>query len=394
MELRHLRYFIAVAEAGSMKLAAESRLHTAQPSLSRQIRDLEQEVGAALFVRSVRGVELTAAGRAFLDHARLALTQAEAAAEAARRAARPAKAIFAVGFLTGQEAAWLAPATRILSDELPNIEIRVSSGFSVTLAEDLKQGRVDIAFLRHEPDPDLAFKLVLKEPLVAILPRDHRLAAGKTFDPRNLASETFIGISEIPRVLRGVVNGYLKRSGVEVTPRFEIDNFTMAMSLVTSERGVALLQNSIEDYLPPSVVISVRKAEQPTVDLMIGYRKENPSPILKTFLSRIDGLKGQAPHSGAKSHGAGPELVTSTSCDSTSGLRATSDRERPRAAIEQHGAARHQRGAQGCCPPLEAAVTRGHARAAVHARVQAPGLSSDLGRSGRRHEGARHRPGP
>ena len=153
-----------------MKLAAESRLHTAQPSLSRQMRDLEQEVGAALFVRSVRGVELTAAGRAFLDHARLALTQAEAAAEAARRAARPAKAIFAVGFLTGQEAAWLAPATRILSDELPKIEIRVSSGFSVTLAEDLKQGRVDIAFLRHEPDPDLAFKLVLKEPLVAILP--------------------------------------------------------------------------------------------------------------------------------------------------------------------------------------------------------------------------------
>jgi LysR family transcriptional regulator, hca operon transcriptional activator len=299
MELRHLRYFIAVAEAGSMKLAAESRLHTAQPSLSRQMRDLEHEVGAALFVRSVRGVELTAAGRAFLDHARLALTQAEAAAEVARRAARPAKAIFAVGFLTGQEAAWLAPATRILSDELPRIEIRVSSGFSVTLAEDLKQGRVDIAFLRHEPDPDLAFKLVLKEPLVAILPRDHRLAARKTFDPRDLAGETFIGISEIPRVLRGAVNLYLKRSGVKVAPRFGIDNFAMAMSLVTSERGVALLPISIEDYLPPSIVSRRLKGEQPTVDLMIGYRKGNSSPILKTFLSRIDGLIDRTPHSRA-----------------------------------------------------------------------------------------------
>src|ERR1700683_3425880 len=106
MELRHLRYFIAVAEAGSMKLAAESRLHTAQPSLSRQIRDLEQEVGAALFARSVRGVELTAAGRAFLDHARLALTQAEAAAEAPRRAAQRTKPTFAMGFLTGQERDW------------------------------------------------------------------------------------------------------------------------------------------------------------------------------------------------------------------------------------------------------------------------------------------------
>jgi LysR family transcriptional regulator, hca operon transcriptional activator len=296
MELRHLRYFVAVAEAGSMKLAAESRLHTAQPSLSRQIRDLEREVGAPLFARSVRGVELTAAGRAFLDHARLSLTQVEAAVAAAR----PAKPTFAVGFLIGQEAAWLTRATRILSDELPHIEIRVSSGFSVTLAEDLKQGRVDIAFLRHEPDPDLAFKLVLKEPLVAILPRAHRLAARKILDPRDLAGETFIGISEIPRVLRGAVNGYLKRSGVEVAPRFEIDNFAMAMSLVTSERGVALLPISIEDYLPPSIVSRRLEGEQPTVDLMIGYRKENPSPILKTFLSRIDGLKGQAPHSGAK----------------------------------------------------------------------------------------------
>jgi len=300
MELRHLRYFIAVAEAGSMKLAAESRLHTAQPSLSRQMRDLEHEVGVALFARSVRGVELTAAGRAFLDHARLSLTQAEAAVEAARRAARPAKPTFAVGFLTGQEAAWLTRATRILSDELPNIEIRVSSGFSVTLAEDLKQGRVDIAFLRHEPDPDLTFKLVLKEPLVAILPRKHRLAECKTLDPRDLAGEIFIGISEIPRVLRAAVNGYLERSGVEVAPRFGIDNFAMAMSLVTSERGVALLPISIKDYLPPTIVSRRLKGEQPTVDLMVGYRKDNASPILRTFLSRIDGLMGRAPHSGAK----------------------------------------------------------------------------------------------
>src|SRR5246127_5172190 len=80
MELRHLRYFIAVAEAGSLTVAAEKRLHTAQPSLSRQIRDLEYEVGVQLMSRSVHGIELTAAGRAFLDHARLALTQAEAAA--------------------------------------------------------------------------------------------------------------------------------------------------------------------------------------------------------------------------------------------------------------------------------------------------------------------------
>src|SRR5437588_5052224 len=163
LELRHLRYFIAVAEEGSLTLAAEKRLHTAQPSLSRQIRDLEYEVGVPLMNRSAHGIELTAAGRAFLDHARLALTQAEAAAEAARRAAQPTKPTFAMGFLTGQEVDWLPRATGVLRDELFNIEIRVSSDHSTMLADDLQRGRLDIAFLRREQKPDLEYQLVAKE---------------------------------------------------------------------------------------------------------------------------------------------------------------------------------------------------------------------------------------
>ena len=114
MELRHIRFFVAVAEEGSLTTAAEKRLHTAQPSLSRQIRDLEYEVGAQLLVRSAKGVDLTPAGRAFLDHARLVLAQVEAAAAAARRASQPAKPSFALGFLTGQEMDWLPGAMRIL----------------------------------------------------------------------------------------------------------------------------------------------------------------------------------------------------------------------------------------------------------------------------------------
>src|SRR3984957_13448551 len=106
LELRHLRYFVAVAEMGSLTLAAELRLHTSQPSLSRQIRDLEDQVGCALFSRGARGVELTVAGRAFLDHARLALIQVDSAVEAARRAAKPMKKRFALGFLTGLEITW------------------------------------------------------------------------------------------------------------------------------------------------------------------------------------------------------------------------------------------------------------------------------------------------
>src|ERR1700741_2024630 len=121
MELRHLRYFIAVAEMGSLTEAAKRRLYTSQPSLSRQIRDLEDEVGVELLSRSVHGVELTTAGKAFLDHARLALMQVDAAVDTARSAAQPAKKTFAIGFQTGLEMNWLPQAMHVLHEELQNI---------------------------------------------------------------------------------------------------------------------------------------------------------------------------------------------------------------------------------------------------------------------------------
>src|SRR5258706_15236979 len=125
MELRHLSYFVAVAEAGSLTVAAEKTLHTAQPSLSRQIRELENEVGAQLLTRNARGIELTAAGKTFLDHARLALIQVDAAGEAARRAAKPSKPTFAIGFLTGQEIDWLSQGMPVLREELADIVVTV-----------------------------------------------------------------------------------------------------------------------------------------------------------------------------------------------------------------------------------------------------------------------------
>jgi LysR family transcriptional regulator, hca operon transcriptional activator len=290
MELRHLRYFVAVAEEGSLTVAAAKRLHTAQPSLSRQIRDLEYEVGVPLMTRSVHGIELTAAGRAFLDHARLALTQAEAATDAARRAALPAKTTFAIGFLTGQEADWLPGATSVLCGQLRDIEIRVSSDHSTMLADDLQRGKLDVAFMRREEKPDLDYKLVVKEPLVAILPSDHRLAQREAVDPHDFVGETFIGISKVPRVLRAIIADYLKQSETEVAPHLEIDNYAMAISLVASTRGLALLPASATNALPWSVVSRPLKGEAPIIELMAGYHKANTSPILKMFLSRIGEL--------------------------------------------------------------------------------------------------------
>jgi LysR family hca operon transcriptional activator len=193
MELRHLRYFVAVVEEGSFTTAAEGRLHTSQPSLSRQIRDLEYQVGAELLSRSVHGVELTAAGKACLDHARLALMQVDAAVEAARRAAQAARKTFAIGFQTGHEMKWLPQAMHVLRDELKNIEVTVRSDYSPDLADALARGRLDLAFMRMEPGYDLGYHVVDREPLIVLMPSDHRLTAKQAIHPRELVGEIFIG---------------------------------------------------------------------------------------------------------------------------------------------------------------------------------------------------------
>ena len=237
MELRHLRYFVAVVEEGSFTTAAEGRLHTSQPSLSRQIRDLEDQVGAELLSRSVHGVELTAAGKAFLDHARLALMQVDAAVEAARKAAQPARKTFAIGFQTGHEMNWLPRAMNVLRDELKSIEIKVSSDYSPDLAEALARGRLDLAFLRVELGYDLGYHVVDREPLIVLMPSDHRLSAREAIHPRELVGEIFIGGSNKAAVLRAVTEDFLRRSGLDIKLDHGVDNMAMAMSLVAFTRG-------------------------------------------------------------------------------------------------------------------------------------------------------------
>jgi LysR family hca operon transcriptional activator len=296
MELRHLRYFIAVAEEGSLTVAAEQRLHTAQPSLSRQIRDLEYEVGVQLLVRSARGVELTQSGRAFLDHARLALVQVDAAVETARRVAKPAKPTFALGFLTGQEMDWLPVAMRILRDELPNIEVSVSSQYSPDLAHGLLRGKLDLAFMRPEAQmPDLEYRVVVKERLIVAMPSDHRLASQDTIASQDIMGETFIGMSNTAPALRALIEEYLERTGVDLRPEHRVDNLAMAMSLIASTKGVALLPTYAKNFLPWAVTSRPLAGEAPTIDLVIGYNKTNTSPTLKLFLSRVDQMKKSVP---------------------------------------------------------------------------------------------------
>jgi LysR family hca operon transcriptional activator len=295
MELRHLRYFVAAVEEGSLTTAAELRLHTSQPSLSRQIRDLEYQVGAELLSRSVHGVELTAAGKAFLDHARLALAQVDAAVEAARRAAQPARKTFAVGFQTGHEMNWLPKAMHVLRDELKNIQVTVSSDYSPDLAQALIRGRLDVAFMRAEPTFDLAYEVVDHEPLVVLMPNDHRLTTREAIHPREFVGEIFIGGSNKASVLRAVTEDYLRRCGLDIKLDHGVDNMAMAISLVASTRGLALMPTYAKNLLPLSVVSRPLEGEAPTIDLAVGYSKANTSSILKLFLSKLEQLRAPMP---------------------------------------------------------------------------------------------------
>lgn len=290
MELRHLRYFVAVAEEGSLTVAAERRLHTAQPSLSRQLRDLELEVGAQLLLRNSRGVELTPAGRAFLEHARLSLQAAADAVAAARRAVRPPKPSFSVGFLTGQEVEWLSHVTHMLRSHLKDIDFRVSSDFSPDIGDAIQRGEIDLGFCRLEPQLDVSYKVIAHEPILVILPRDHPLAACSAIDVRDIDPASFIGYTDTPHVLRGIVERYLRDRGVVVSPAHKLDGIATGISLVASTGGITLLPAYVETLLPRSLVSRPLAGNAPVIEIAAGYRADNPSPILRIFLENIDQL--------------------------------------------------------------------------------------------------------
>jgi LysR family hca operon transcriptional activator len=219
------------------------------------------------------------------------LSQVEAATEAARRVAHPAKPCFTMGFLTGHELTWMPEALQILHDELPNLDVMISSQYSPLLANALSQGKIDAAFLRRERGvPELAYRVLVKELLMVVLPGDHRLAAQKAINPRDLVGETFVAVSNTAPVLRVVIDNYLKRSGVNITPAHEADHLAMGMSLIASTRGVGILPAYAQNFLPSSVTSRPLKGNAPTIDLVLGYKKSNHSPVLKLLLSRLDGL--------------------------------------------------------------------------------------------------------
>lgn len=291
MELRHLRYFVAVAEEGSLLNAAQRRLNTSQPSLSRQMRDLEIEIGVTLFERQARGVALTPAGRVFLDHARLALLQVEAAIDGAQRAAQPKRPVLSMGFLVGLEVTWLPHLLRIIREEAPEVEVTLCSLSSPELALALMRGKLDMAFLRPEKQSlGLTFKLLAKEPLIAVLPAGHRMASHRKIRPQDLSQEIYVSSARTSPVLQSVIEEYASGAGITLKAKYEGENISSAMSLVASTGGITLVPLYAQNMLTPNVVARALEGIPPTVDLTLGYAEANTSPLLRRLLSRADEL--------------------------------------------------------------------------------------------------------
>lgn len=247
-------------------------------------------------MRGARGIALTSAGRVFLDHARIALLQIETAREAARRAAHGPKNAFAIGFLTGYEMDWLPSAMRLLNEELPSTEVVITSQQAPELAAGLMRGKLDVAFMRPDAQAHgLDFQLLRREPLIVLMARHHPLAARETVDAQDLAGQTLIGVpmTNAPE-LRRVTDLCGARVGVDLKPAHEVDNLSMAISLVASTGGVSLLPLYARKFLPPTVVYRRLEGAPPTIGLALGYSPANGSRPLKLLLSKLEELKTRA----------------------------------------------------------------------------------------------------
>jgi LysR family hca operon transcriptional activator len=152
--------------------------------------------------------------------------------------------------------------------------------------------RLDVAFMRAEPKfPELEYISIATEPFIVVMPSDHRLARQKEIDVKELAKETFIGMSDSAGPIRKIIEDFLKSKNLKIEPAHRIHNLAMAMSLIASTRGVSLLPIYAKNFLPWSVTSRPLKGKSPVIDLTVGYKKTNTSPVLETFLANIERLK-------------------------------------------------------------------------------------------------------
>ena len=291
MELRHLRYFIAVAEEGHITRAAE-RLGMQQPPLSRQIKAIEGEMDVQLFRRKARGVELTDAGRAFLDDARAMLAHLDHAFDTARRTARGEQGRISVGYTLFHPV--VPRVIREFRQAFPLVSLTLEESSPYDLIERMQNDKIDVAFITLIADQEgVAIEPLLEEPRVVALPSGHPLArtenGGDTaLSLRSLAGETFTFLgrphSPLPMAANAVVAacqaaGFSPRVG-QIVP-----NNRSRLNLVAANLGIALIAASLQrNYIEGVVYRRLKRAKQLKIPLNLVSRRGDPSAVVTQFL--------------------------------------------------------------------------------------------------------------
>jgi DNA-binding transcriptional LysR family regulator len=283
MELRHLRYFVAVAEHLHFGRAAEA-LMTAQPSLSRQILQLEDELGVRLFDRTNRHVDLTDAGRRFLIDARRTLHAAEASMRHARENAEGTRGELRIGFMPGAMLQLLPAALREYRRRYPNVDVSPHIINYLDAAPALLAGSIDIAWSGATSDPDIASQTVAHDRLLAAMPTDHPLASKNRIDVGEFSDETLIAFSRsnAPRLYDAVLELCLT-SGYHPASVHEALDALSVLGLVAAGFGVSLIPFPWSAVHVPGVVF-----RELTSDLhfeeSLSWHRERATPIVRAFV--------------------------------------------------------------------------------------------------------------
>lgn len=284
MELRHLRYFVAVAEELNFTRAA-ARLRTAQPSFSQQIRDLETEIGTDLLTRTKRHVALTAAGRVFLDEARLTLAQAQRAVAMARRAAHLGDRRMTIGFLPAAEVKIFPAMLTYMRARFPDLHLVFNSLTTAEQIEALLRQEIDVGFLRLPVgDPALSWEVVLQERLVAVLPADHPAAEKEALTAADLAEVPFLRVmARHAGNLSDAVEGFFRAHRVEPNAVQEVENILTLMSLIGMGVGFSLLPDYVQRLAFRNVVTRPLAGPPIYVDLAMVWRTADRSEETTAF---------------------------------------------------------------------------------------------------------------
>lgn len=285
MELRHLRYFVAVAEELHFGRAAE-KLHIAQPPLSQQIRKLEEELGIQLFLRTKRRVELTDAGRMFLEEARLTIAQAEQTVRVAGRVSRGLIGRLNVGFASVTLYGVLPKIVRTFRSQSPQVELIFQELYSPNQLQALLRREIHVGLLQPPVDDErLAFKVVAREPLVVVLPEDHHLSHLLEIPLRALTTEPFL---LFPRNVRPQIYDQIINlcHDAEFSPNIvhETSPQQTIIGLVAAGIGVSLVPTSLENIRMPGVVYRPMSDSQLLFETVVAWRRDDPSPVLQRFL--------------------------------------------------------------------------------------------------------------